>query len=232
MRVSCADKTRRDMGVLPLATLAIFFILTFATPAPATDDVPAQPATWTEGLGDGEFGRLAFRFEVTFMKIDVADIEALLTPQTAAALQQLRGEGKATDERIDQAAAIILAADSVMFGFTFLRDGGLDRFMDSTRKNLEAARKAKLIDQAEYDWVWNGFQQDMAPVLARGGMKGDQLIYRIDRDRLHLLHVGADGSKLVDVVHSEPGWARGSKGIFLARKSGLRNKLIRSLWND
>lgn len=211
-------------------TLAVSLLTVTLSAFAAEEEYILQ--SWDEGLGDVEYSRLAFRFEVSFMKIDVADIEARLTPTEAASLGALVRQGKATRSLIDQAATVVLKADTVAFRFTFLRDGGLDRFLEGTRKNLERARKAGVISEAEYVSVWEGFRRTMKAVEERGARRGDQLLYRIQKDGVRMIFLGTEGHLLFDTTHTGEGWTRGIKGSFLARDSNYREKLIRSLWDD
>ena len=187
---------------------------------------------WSEGLGETKYGNPAFKFEVTFMKIDVADIEARLTPSTASELESVVQEGKADRNRIDRAAAIMLEAETSAYRFTFLRDGGTGRFLDGIRSNLDSARKDRIISSSEYLSLWNEYQEIMRPIKKRGSFKGDQLLYRIGKSSVRIIYLGKDGDVLVDSIQSEEAWARGFKGSFTSRDSAFRKNLISSLWEN
>ena len=187
---------------------------------------------WSRGVGEGAFAKLAFKFEVTFMKIDVADIEARVAPATAAALSDLVQEGRLDKESRNEAANLLLAADTVAFRFVFLRDGGLDRFLDGTRQNLEAGRNAGLLSSWEYTTIWDGFQRTMVPLNERGALAGDQLLYRVEPGKVRIMYLGVDGDPLIDTFHAGDFWARGIKGSFFSSGSRFRDELIRSLELD
>jgi len=187
---------------------------------------------WSEGLGETKYGNPGFKFEVTFMKIDVADIEARLTPATAAELESVVLEGKPNRTRVDKAAAILQESEISAYRFIFLRDGGTGRFMDGTRSNLDSARKDRIISEPEYLSIWNVYQEIMRPVSERGSYKGDQLLYRIDKGGVRIIYLGKDGDVLVDSIQSGEEWSRGFKGLFTSRDSAFRKNLIRSLWEN
>ena len=187
---------------------------------------------WSEGLGDSKYSRPAYKFEVTFMKIDVADIEARLTPSTASELESLVQEGKADRNRIDRAASILQEAETSAYRFTFLRDGGTGRFLDGTRSNLDSARKDRIISESEYLSIWNVYQEIMRPIKDRGSFRGDQLLYRIEQSSVRIIYVGKDGDVLVDSIQSGEDWSRGFKGLFTSKDSAFRKNLIRSLWEN
>ncbi len=196
------------------------------------ENVTEAIEVWSYGLGNTEYSRPAFKFEVSFLKIDVADIEARLNPATASELESVVQEGKADRNRIDRAASILQAAETSAYRFTFLRDGGTDRFLDGTRSNLDSARKDRIINESEYLSIWNVYQAIMRPIKDRGSFRGDQLLYRIGQSSVRIIYVGKDGDVLVDSIQSGEDWARGFKGSFTSRDSAFRKNLIRSLWEN
>ena len=118
---------------------------------------------WSEGLGETSYGNPSFKFEVTFMKIDVADIEARLDPSTAADLEAIVKEGKSNSSRIEKAASVLLAAENSAYRFTFLRDGGTGRFLEGTRSNLDSASKDGIISKPEFLSIWNDYKGSWFP---------------------------------------------------------------------
>lgn len=187
---------------------------------------------WSEGLGETSYSNPSFKFEVTFMKIDVADIEARLDQSTAADLEAIVMEGNPDRARIERAASVLLAAEISAYRFTFLRDGGTGRFLEGTRSNLDSARKDGIISEPEFLSIWNDYRRIMGPIEKRGSFKGDQLLYRIEKGALRIIYIGKDGDVLVDSIQSGDAWARGFKGSFSSRNSAFREKLLRSLWSN
>jgi hypothetical protein len=210
--------------------VAFLLVLNVAFFAGAETESPGV-SSWDDGLGETEHSLLAFRFKATFLKIEVADIDARLAPQESAQLAALVAEGKADKERIKQAAKTLLEADTIAFRFVFLREGGIDRFMNGTNKSLEAARKAKVISPDEYEVMWAEYQATFEVIDERGFLEGDQLIYRVENDAVRVIYLGIDGDVLVDTIHSDNGWARGIKGSFLADKVKFQKDLVGSLWD-
>jgi len=167
---------------------------------------------------------------VTFMKIDVADIEARLSPIESSSLDSLVNMGKRTKKRVEQAAELLLGAETIAFSLTFLQGGGFKRFLEGTRQSFEEARKADIITESEYDTIWRRFEQTITALDERGAKKGDRLLYRVETDRVLLGYIGIDGDLLIETLFEGDHWARGIKGSFLGPDSRFRDKLIRSLW--
>jgi len=212
--------------------VAVLILAATSLGSAATLAQPPLLAEWSRGVGEGAHANLAFKFEVTFMKIDVADIEARVTPATAAALGALVQEGKLDKKRKNEAAELLLAAETVAFRLVFLREGGLDRFLEGTRQHLEAARNAGLLSAWEYSTIWDGLQRTMVTLNERGALAGDQLLYRVEPGKVRVMYLGDDGAPLVDTIHAGDFWARGIKGSFFSPGSRFRDKLIRSLENS
>ena len=209
---------------MKIQIIAIFLcLMCFFASAPA--QLP-RPAHWSAGLGEGPLGRLEFRFEVTFMKIDVADIEARLAPVTAAALGEVVTSGRGKKKDIARAADLLLAADSLAFRMTFLRDGGSRQVPGGHAQEPRGLSQAR--DSSPRRNSNRSGKNSRPPWTAwarAGPRKGDQLLYRVDPGR------SVDGicRRRRRRTHRRrpPGdhWARGIKGSFLARDSRFRKKI-------
>jgi hypothetical protein len=235
-----------------LATLALLIILAATVvPGPAVQTVRAgddtdptglyQPpgaaadsllAVWSSGLGGtAPHAVMAFLFEVTFMKIDVAIVEVRLGPQDAARVAAVAAEGDRDDDRRDRVAAILDQADPLAYGMTFKRDSDLGKFFKGMLGNMERAVEAGEITQAEYDRVDREYRALMAPYAERGARKGDRLLYRLSGDQLHLIYVGTDGDVMLD-EHLGEVWARAVRASFTGQESEMREKLGELAWGD
>jgi hypothetical protein len=173
---------------------------------------------------------MGFLFEVTFMKIDVADVEVRLTDADAAALQALVAEGKRTGDRRRRAAAILNAADPIAYGMTFKRDSDQDRFFKGMLGNMARAVEAGELTADEYAGVEAHYRRLMAPHAERGTLKGDRLLYRLEGDTLRLLYLGAGGEVLVDQQLDDGIWQRAVRASYTGEKSKLRDKLAELPW--
>ncbi len=139
--VSCRPVTRSLGFLIGLVSIVILVASPMVFGQGYASDQAEILESWEKNLGNAGKGSLSFRFEVSFLKIDVADIEARLAAAEADILEGIVGEGKATKSRRNRAAGLMISADTAAFRFIFLRDGGIERFMKGTRGNLEAARK-------------------------------------------------------------------------------------------
>ena len=186
------------------------------------------PSDLTENLGTTDSSHLSMRFEVTFMKIDVADVDAFLTPDDAAAIKAIPATTTGRDRR-EQIRDILLAAQSCVMRMTFLRDASWDRILKGIRKNLEAAAKERIITTEEFEMIWSQFQSDFHAMQARGVRKGDALYYRVDPEGVRCIFFGDDGTTLASVERTGDAHIRGTRGAFFGPKSRFSRKLIESL---
>lgn len=186
--------------------------------------------TW--GLGGVHHAAMRMRFEVTFMKIDVADIEALLTPATAVDIGRLvTTSGISKDEKIGRIAERVLAADTLLVRMTYLRDGDFGRFEKGIQSSLEAARESGSLARAERETVWANLSGEFGVLEDRGVRKGEHLVYRVDADRLLIVATTAQGDELLRIERTGPEFARWIKGGYFGEESRFRKRLIESLFN-
>lgn len=218
---------RVNMRSLTLACLICSASVAGAQPAAA--DLLAH---WSAGLGQTPAATMGFLFEVTFMKIDVADVEVRLTDPDAAALQALVAEGKRTDDRRRRAAAILHTADPIAYGMTFKRDSDQDRFFKGMLGNMARAVEAGELTADEYAGVEEHYRRLMAPHAERGTLKGDRLLYRLEGDTLRLLYLGVDGEVLVDQQLDDGIWQRAVRASYTGEQSKLRDKLAELPWRQ
>jgi hypothetical protein len=185
---------------------------------------------FTLGLGGVDHAVLRMRFEVTFMKIDVADIEVLLTPATAEDVGRIvAADGISKDEKIGRIAEQVLAADTLSVRMTYHRDGDFGRFEKGIRSSLDAALESGSLSTEERDAVWASLSGEFGALENRGVMKGEHLSYRVDDDRLIMVASVPDGSELLRIERTGQEFARWIKGGHFGEKSRFRKKLIESL---
>jgi hypothetical protein len=168
-------------------------------------------------------------FEVTFMKIDVAEIEAFLPDATASEVSAaLMGDAEKPEDSI---AHVIVNSNDLAVRMRFRRDAGLDRLLKGMRTNLESAVEDQFIDQAYLDSLWTKVTEDFAPLAERGVRKGDTLTQRVAAGGVHTLFADGEGRPLVEVRRPGPRASASVKGAYFGPSSRFRKKLIKSL-ND
>ncbi len=185
-----------------------------------------SPDPWDTGLGRSDNACLGFLFEVTFMKIDVAEMEAWLDDDTAAAVAAARAEGKDLEDRV---AEIMLGADNLVFRMEIARDGDLSKLRRGMGKNLEKAVQQGLIDAEGQQKVLDGLAALMDPLGDRKAMEGDVILYHITPEAVRMAYFDTEGRVLQEQTFTDPAWPAGIKGVFLTQGSKFRKKWGRSL---
>jgi len=188
--------------------------------------VTASPDPWDTGLGRSENACLGFLFEVTFMKIDVAEMEAWLDDDTAVAVAAARASG---DDLEDRVAEILLAADEMVIRMEFARDGGFGRMREGMSNNLESGQKQGLVSAAGVQSVLAGLDSMLTPLEEREAQEGDAVLYHLTPGAVRMAYFDPAGKVLFDRTFTDPDWPAGIKSIFLARDSKFREKWGRSL---
>ncbi len=202
--------------------LAAVLLLAVAA-APASGPIPL------DDVGNGPAARLTMRFKVSFLRIDIADVEALLPADAAAKLATVAAEGARDEDTRREMERIAVAADPVVFRMTFVRDAGLDRVLTGNRRNLEAARDAGFLTAEEFDAVWASMQEGFSVVGDRGVRKGDSLLYRADADLVSMEVRGAGGETVHRFDRTGGVWGRAVRGAFLSSRSRFSEGLFRSV---
>jgi len=167
-------------------------------------------------------------FEVTFMQIDVAEIDVFLADETAAAIEPHLA-AKDEDARESGIADAILAAPELAVRMRFRRDTDLDRLLKGMRRNLEGATKDGFIDAAYLESLWTKIAADFQTLATRGVQKGDALTQRVGPNGVETMYSDAGGTALVHVERPGPEAAASVKGAYFGQSSRFRSKLIRSL---
>ena len=181
------------------------------------------------GLGETPGSRLAMKFEVTFMKIDVADVEAFLAPATAARLgETIGGREWSGDLRRDLEAAMREDDGPVAVRMTLLRDAGLGRFLGGVLGGLEEVRKGGWISGAEEDSLRGVWEAAFAPLAERGVKKGDAYWSRVEGDSVRILHLDPEGAVQVEFTGEGEVWTRAVRGLYFDPGSPFCEKLLRS----
>ena len=187
---------------------------------------PPDPAA---GLGETPGSRLAMKFEVTFMKFDVADVEAFLDPATAERLgEAIGGREWSGDLRRDLEAAMREDDGPFAVRMTLLRDAGLGRFLGGILGGLEEVREGGWITEAEEDSLRGAWEAAFAPLAERGVKKGDAYWSRVEGSSAHILHLDPGGEVQVEFTGEGEVWARAVRGLYFDPDSPFSEKLLRS----
>jgi hypothetical protein len=182
-------------------------------------------------VGEGSHSLLRFFFEVTFIKIDIAWVEAYLDPVSASAVERVVATGGYTKDRARALEIALLDGDPMLLRMELARGGGAGRFIGATRDNLEAAVQCGTMEQTAFDELWPYVEALLAPIDERGMEKGDAIHYRIDGPLVRIVYLDPGGKILVDGTYEGLDAARGFVGSFLCRKAAFSEKLIRSAWD-
>jgi len=201
--------------------LTLCCALLLAAPAAAA---PAD--AWSAGLPHS----MQFLLEVTFMKIDVADVEVRLDDATAAAVAAVKAEGEKTDARRDRVADLLADAPVLAYGWTFQRTASQEKFLKGMLGSLDRAEEAGELTAAEHAQVRDGLLAHLAPYVERGGIEGDRMLYRMDGDHATYTYLGHDGALLAHAEYDEPVWGRAFRAMHTGGKSKLRKKLGELPW--
>jgi len=207
-------------------------LVTAATVALITGSAIPGAADLTAGLGATEHGVLSMRFEVTFMKIDVADIEALLTSADAARIEAAVGDGERTDEAEAEVEAILAGADPVVVSMRYVRDSSFGRFTKGMASGVDAAYDGEQLTDAERRSVHDQFLIGLTPMEERGVKEGDTLVFRVDGDAVSLRVVDAAGLRLAEASYEGNVYARAVRGMYICCKSNFLEKLVRSAFEE
>lgn len=192
----------------------------------------AAEMPFADGVGEGAHARMNMFFEVTFMKIDVAEIDAWLAPETAAQIGEIVAVGKENDDARDRISDALLAADTMLLSMEYARDSGHDRLMKGVRRSMEAAMKSALITEEEMARMYDALASELATLADRGVLEGDRLVYRLDGEVLQVVYADPAGEQLVSATYEGPEWAKGVKGAFFGKESRFRTKLVKSLYES
>lgn len=185
-----------------------------------------------EGVGEGSHSQLRFFFEVTFMKIDIAWIEAYLDSGTRAVVERAVASGDYSKRRARALEMALLEGDPMLLRMELARGGDAGRFIGATRDNLEAAVECGAMSQATFDELWPVMEDLLEPVDERGMEKGDAILYRVEGAGVRIVYLGPGGEIIVDGVYEGREAARGFVGSFICRETAFSEKLIRSAWED
>lgn len=185
----------------------------------------------TTGMGTGPWSRLSMLYEVTLFNVDVLELEIRVDPGTTARLEGLvaGSDAGAASLPADAVAEAVVRSPGAIVRTRFCRDVSVDRFLSGARENLERARNAGFVSQADADRISGEIRSQFAVLEERGLRDGDTVWYEIRNDSLVMAVQGREGRVLLRDVAGGMDRRSALLGGYLAPGSDFREKLLRSL---
>lgn len=187
----------------------------------------ADPAATfdTTGLADGPHSRACMLLERTIFQIDVLTVDLRFGSETVTRIRRLIDAGAGRDS----VAAVAMTSRNAYALIEFVRDVGMDRFIDGVRTDLRRAVDAGVIDGATYRQVSDNLPRWYGFLEGRDVREGDRLVYRVRGDTLHSGYRAADGEWLLQQTDVGPERRLAVLGSYLVRGSSFREGLLDSL---
>lgn len=193
------------------------------------DPVPAQTGMFdTAGLGDGPHARACMLLERTVFRVDVLTVELRLGPHTA---ERVRGL-VATNAPRDSIARVALRSRDAYVRIEFVRDVGMDRFIEGVREDLRRVADAGIIDRETFEGVSSRLPGWYDFLEGRGVREGDELLYRVRGDTLHSGYRSASGELLLRQTDVGRERRLAVLGSYLVQGSSFREGLLGSLLGE
>jgi hypothetical protein len=180
-------------------------------------------------LADGPYARMYMLLEKTIFGFDVLTLEIRVDPGTQDRLERLARNQAYSAELARRATAVVLDAPNASITLRFVRDVDFDRWLEGARDGVAQAARANLIPRETARDVAGRLPRWFAPVVDRGFLEGDRILYRIHPDRLRTLVVSQEGAVLVDQTDVGAIHGRTVLAGFLAPGTDFREPLVRSL---
>lgn len=207
------------MRVLSIIVVALLW----AEPA------PGQTAVFdTAGLADGPHARACMLLERTVFRVDVLTVQVRFGPDTAERIRELVGTGA----RRDSIARVAMRSREAYVRIEFVRDVGMDRFIEGVRADLRRVVEAGVIAPEPFEGIssrlpeWYGFLE------GRGVREGDEVLYRVRGDTLHSGYRAASGELLLRLTDVGRERRLAVLGSYLVEGSSFRKGLLDSLLGD
>ena len=182
-------------------------------------------------LGNEPASRLEMKFEVTFMKIDVAQLEARVAPTVSALTEPLVRNGQRDDAAKAQIAGWLMDPSApILLTMEYLRDADYGRFQKGLRISMEQAAASGAITEDEAEKLTAQLTEESAPLEESGVAKGGILAHYISDDTVRTIYLEPDGTILLDRSRDDAILGRALRASWFGEKSRFRDKLLRSLF--
>ena len=189
----------------------------------------AVPSLNSKELAEGPYSFAHMLLEKTFLKVDVLTLDVRFSKPTQEKIVAIANGKPFSPALAKEVAPIAIGAERAVVQMKFVRDVGLDKWMDVLKDNIAQVRNANLITSGLQKKVNDNLPKTFAPISERGYLKGDRLLYEVRPESLRSVVVGADGKVLVDSINKEGDVARVVMAAFFAPDSEFRTPLLKSL---
>jgi len=183
----------------------------------------------TAPLANDRYGHMHMKFEKTWLKIDVANVDVWVDEATGDRLRELAAGQRHSEQVAERIARTALQAEDLEVQVRFLRRASRKEFFDAARHNLARARDAGYISQDTFESAWRGVQSDFSALAQRGFKSGDRLFYRARPGSLQTIVMSGD-RVLLDVTSRDAGARRAMIASYFAPGSDFRKGLIKDLF--
>jgi len=185
-------------------------------------------------LATGPFSRMSTLYEKSFLlfSIDVLSLEVRFGSEVAERVESLVQNGGEPSKYADAIADTAIHAQDAFVQIRFLRDIGLDRFIQEARESTKLVREAGIIDNPGYEQISQNLPLWYASLSNRGIKEGDEMFYRIRGELLRSVYLGVDGTIYVDQEAKGKLFPLAVLGGYFVEKSKFRKGLLQSLFHD
>ncbi len=220
-----AGRRPQSRSVARCALIALL-IGTVLIPGGRPSSVRAQAFPFdTASLGSGPYARTCTLLERTIFRVDVLTVDLRFGPETARRIRRLAR----ADAARDTIARIAMRSRNAFARIEFVRDVGMDRFLDGIRRDLRRATDAGVIGRGTFHTISSSLPDWYDFLEERGVRDGDRLLYRVRGDTLHSGYRAADGDWLLQQTDVGPERRLSVLGSYLVEGSSFRKGLLDSL---
>ena len=182
----------------------------------------------TSHLAAGPYSSMQTLLERTIFQVNVVDLTLRYDSATAARIRRAVEGREYSGSLADTVAAAVLDARNVNAHLDFRRDIGLDRFLESVRENMAAARDAGMLADSAFRRFEDELPGWYSALEGRGVKDGDITRYRIRGDSLWVVYRSAEGDTLISRTDVGEQHRRAVIGGYLAPGVAFREGLVRS----
>jgi hypothetical protein len=192
--------------------------------------VHAEVSMESASLAQGRYSTMHALLEKTILRVDVLTLDLRVGPKTAGQLAALiQGHGY-TDALADRAAQLLAGCDEAFARIVFRRDVSLSQFFAGVREDLEHGVRSGMLTEAQAAQVSAQLPTWFAPLRDRGIRDGDRMLYRIHGDAVRTQFHAREDKVLFDRVDVGAAGRLGLLGGYFGKGAGLREGLLRSLF--
>lgn len=207
-----------------MAALGLTVVLSAAASSLKGQGLPFDTAS----LAHGPSARACMLMERTIFQVDVLTLDLRFGPDTAERLRRQLEQGAPRDAL----ARTAMESRNVFARLEFLRNVGMDQFLDGVRTDLRRTVRAGLIDEETFAAVSSGLPRWYGFLEGRGVRDGDEVLYRIRGDTLVSGYRSANGEMLLEQTDVGPERRLSVLGSYLVEGSSFRERLLDSMMRE